>query len=154
MAREEREHSFFIEARKREFLIQASLLRHNVKSLVSQASLLRFGVKSLGNHFLRIYFVKWLVLYFRSCKHKKCNILVRCLIIVLVHTTFARSLVGMYRSSSKTKIPFGEPAVLMANGETILESFFNNRILIFPSNRVVMKVPIEQIILSELFGSG
>ena len=51
--REEREHSFFIEARKRELLIQASLLHHNVKSLVSQASLLRFGVKSLGNHFLR-----------------------------------------------------------------------------------------------------
>ena len=76
------------------------------------------------------------------------------LTIVVFHTTFARSLVGMYRSSSKTKIPFGEPAVLMANGETILESFFNNRILIFPSNRVVMKVPIEQIILSELFGSG
>ena len=31
--REEREHSFFIEARKRELLIQASLLHHNVKSL-------------------------------------------------------------------------------------------------------------------------
>ena len=76
------------------------------------------------------------------------------LTIVDLHMTFARSLVSMYRSNTKTKLPFGEPAVLMANGETILESFFTNRILIFSSDRVVMKVPIEQIILSELFGSG
>ena len=53
----------------------------------------------------------------------------------------------------KTKIPIGEPAVLMATGKPFWNHFLTNRILIFSSNRVVMKDPKEQT-MSELFGSG
>ena len=55
------------------------------------------------------------------------------LIIPLFHTTFARSLIGMNRRSRKTKIPFGEPAVLMVTGKPFWNHFYLTGSWSFPA---------------------
>ena len=137
MARDKREHSFFIKAQKHDF-DPRFILRQIVKSLVSQASLFVSAWSLLEIIFFRIYFVKWLVLYFRSCKHKKCNKLVRFFIITLFKRHFARCLHrhDIHRQQENDNVL---QKASRANGtwQTILESFLTDMILIFSSNRVV-----------------